>query len=394
MRQMELALGDLQMGRRGQFVRGEAADEVLQGRDAAAQIFVVAGLGAVPRLGQVERRLCRPIAQSSRHNPFALRLAVRLHLPIGTGNRRHGCHRLQQLPPGLSRLRQLAGGQQAFAHPVASFHLSRVVGLVREKLLVGLRRVGRHVQLLQAIADTELDFRTPRGRQSGIQGEGIELPRAAVVGLLIFTAGLESRVGKLQVNGRRLLPPRGGEQILGLRFIDCLGAAEVALGNHGLGLGKAGATQPRALGKVLLELFQRGNRLVVLLLQFQRPGPQIGKVVAGRVLVLGGFVNGLAGLDEVAILHRLPHGRRRQRHVAGIIDRRAIRGGQWLVRRGQEGQEKTDSQAAPAHSDTPLRLCGPHGGAICLCSLARKAKSPEDPGDAMRLQEYTTARRK
>ncbi len=47
--------------RSGQFVRGEAADEILQGRDAPAEIFVVAGLGAVPRLGQMESRLGRPI---------------------------------------------------------------------------------------------------------------------------------------------------------------------------------------------------------------------------------------------------------------------------------------------------------------------------------------------
>ena len=174
-------------------------------------------------------------------------------------------------------------------------------------------------EFLQAIADAEFDFRTLRSRQARIQGKGIELPCALVVGLLIRAAGLEPRLGKLQVDGRRLLPPRCGKQILRLLFVDRLGAAEVALGDHGLGLGKAGAAEPRALGKVLLELLQRGDRLVVLLLQCERPGPQIGQVVARRVLGLGGFVDGLAGLGEIAILHRLPHGRRHQRHVAGIL---------------------------------------------------------------------------
>ena len=59
--EMELTLGDPQMGSAGQFVRGEAAEEILQGRDTPAEVLVVAGLGAVPRLGQMESRLGRPI---------------------------------------------------------------------------------------------------------------------------------------------------------------------------------------------------------------------------------------------------------------------------------------------------------------------------------------------
>ena len=230
--------------------------------------------------------------------------------------------RLQQFPPFLAGLGQLAGGQQAFAPPVAGFHLSRVVGMRREELLIGRGRLGWPAELLQTIADAELDFRALRGRQARIQGQGIELPRLLVVGLLI-AAGLEPRVGEFPVDGRRLLPPRCREQILPLLFVDRLGPAEVALGDHRLGLGKAGAAQPRALGKVLLELLQRGDGLVGLLLELERPGPQIGQVIAGRVLGLGGLVDGLAGRGEVAILHGLPHARRQQRHVVGIFARSA-----------------------------------------------------------------------
>ena len=59
--QVELTLSDLQMGGPGQFVRGKATDEIFPRRDAPAEIIVVAGIGTVPRVGQVESRLGRPI---------------------------------------------------------------------------------------------------------------------------------------------------------------------------------------------------------------------------------------------------------------------------------------------------------------------------------------------
>ena len=139
---------------------------------------------------------------------------------------------------------------------------------------------------------------------------------------------------------------------------------------------------------------------------------QIGQVVAGRILGLGGFVDGLAGLGEIAILHRLPHGwrppaarRRRigfqpvrntgfQPVVDRVVCRRRFRGGQGVIGRGQKAQEKTDTQAVPAHGDTPLRLFGPHGRAFCLCSLARIAKSPEDARECHALPKIHHRRAK
>ena len=88
--QVELTLGDLQVGGPGQFVRGKAVDEILQRRDAPAEIFVVAGLGAVPRLGQVEGRLGRPITANVAGTlrvpsaPAARGLAARCRRPLNS----------------------------------------------------------------------------------------------------------------------------------------------------------------------------------------------------------------------------------------------------------------------------------------------------------------------
>jgi hypothetical protein len=250
---------------------------------------------------------------------------VRLGHPKGGLGQQVGCRTLvqiQQILPRLAGLGRRIAGQQRFAQPKAGLDHQGVIDVLAEELAVQLRGLGEFVQLLLALGDQQFQSYTAFQLRTDAKRTAVEIECLCVVGLLVLLGRLEIGVRIFQVDVGDFLLAIFREQERRLGAISQLGVAKVAFARVRQAFGKPGLSRPRAVGEGLVQLVERGHRLVVFFLEMQRPAFQVRQIVLVQRLVLCRCVDRRNRFRVFAILQQLVD---RFRHLGGCGRQAACR---------------------------------------------------------------------